>query len=39
MAAATELLNRLQTADGVMELSQPDNLDLLRWAHETVHYQ
>lgn len=37
IADATEVLKRLETTDGT-ELSQPENLDLLRWAHETVNY-
>jgi len=39
MAVAQSILSRLETPNGVMELSQPENLDLLRWAHEIVHYQ
>jgi hypothetical protein len=36
MSLATKILSRLQTADGIMELSQ--NIGLVRWAHEIVNY-
>jgi hypothetical protein len=36
---ATAILNRMQTADGLMELSRPENIDLLRWAHNVVNYE
>jgi hypothetical protein len=39
MGVAKSILSRLETPDGLMELSQPENLDLLRWAHGIVHYQ
>jgi hypothetical protein len=39
IATATQVLSRLQTTNGVMELSKPENLDLLRWAHSTVNYK
>ncbi len=39
MSLATKILSRLETADGIMELSQPDNIELLKWAHSIVNYQ
>lgn len=38
MTLATKILNRLETADGIMELSQPENIELLKWAHGIVNY-
>jgi hypothetical protein len=39
MSLATKILSRLETADGIMELSQPENIELLKWAHSTVNYR
>ena len=38
MARATAILARLRTADGVTELSRPENIETLRWANATVNY-
>jgi hypothetical protein len=38
MTLATKILSRLETADGIMELSQPENIELLKWAHGIVNY-
>jgi hypothetical protein len=38
MSVAKSILSRLETPSGVMELSQPENIDALRWAHSVVNY-
>jgi hypothetical protein len=39
MSLATKILSRLETVYGIMELSQPENVELLKWAHGIVNYQ
>jgi hypothetical protein len=39
MSLAKSILSQLETPNGVMELSQPENIDALRWAHSVVNYK
>jgi hypothetical protein len=38
MSVAKSILSRLETPSGVMEMSQLENIDALRWAHSVVNY-
>jgi hypothetical protein len=36
MSVAKSILARLETPSGIMQMSQPENIGLLHWAHNVV---